>query len=276
VEGFAPARRRFYLTDVTIARASVLLLGARIWPGVRIVRRDAVIPAGQTPRSYDRLLYDAMSDSQNAAAFVAERAAGYAVPKPAELVLVAGLLPGSHAAGVLRPDDRLVRIGNRTIRTSSDVSLALKAAKSHAPISLLIERSGRPSIVAVRPVETAAGRRLGVLVRTRLLAARLPIAVRFTIGDIRGSSGGLMFALAIYAQLRKTNPGLPVAGTGTLDGDGRVGPIEGTLQKLIAAKRAGAALFLVPRRNYAEIASQRGIRVVPVTTFREALAALDR
>jgi predicted S18 family serine protease len=43
---------------------------------------------------------------------------------------------------------------------------------------------------------------------------------------------------------------------------------------LIAAKRAGVTVFLVPRANAADIASERGVRVVPVGTFSDALAAL--
>jgi PDZ domain-containing protein len=85
-----------------------------------------------------------------------------------------------------------------------------------------------------------------------------------------------MFALQIYGALRGDHrrPGTSIAGTGTIAADGSVGPIDGALQKLIAAKRAGARVFLVPKANAAEIAEERAVRVVPVGSFRDALAAL--
>jgi PDZ domain-containing protein len=100
--------------------------------------------------------------------------------------------------------------------------------------------------------------------------------VRYAIGDIAGSSGGLMFALEIYESLRPGNSRDAVAGTGTITTDGRIGPIEGARQKLIAAERAGAATFLVPRHNYPDLAptDHPKIRIIPVATFAEALAAI--
>jgi PDZ domain-containing protein len=118
------------------------------------------------------------------------------------------------------------------------------------------------------------GARLGVLVARRTSRAALPVPVRYAIGDIAGSSGGLMFALEIYESLRPGRARDPVAGTGTLTTDGRIGPIEGVRQKLIAAERAGAQTFLVPRQNYPELAhdDHPKIRIIPVATFAEALA----
>jgi len=43
---------------------------------------------------------------------------------------------------------------------------------------------------------------------------------------------------------------------------------------LIAAKRAGARIFLVPRQNFADVAGEGGVRVIPVASFRDALRAL--
>jgi PDZ domain-containing protein len=104
----------------------------------------------------------------------------------------------------------------------------------------------------------------------------LPVPVRYAMGDVEGGSGGLMMALRIYDALHGIGgaPHRTIAGTGTLDFDGRVGPIQGTPQKLIAAKRAGATVFFVPRANYADVAGERGVRIVPVGSFADALRAL--
>ena len=104
----------------------------------------------------------------------------------------------------------------------------------------------------------------------------LAVPVRYSLGDIEGGSGGLMMALRIYDALHGIGgpPNRTIAGTGTLDYDGRVGRIEGTPQKLLAAKRAGASVFFVPRANYADVAGERDVRIIPVDTFADALRAL--
>jgi PDZ domain-containing protein len=86
-----------------------------------------------------------------------------------------------------------------------------------------------------------------------------------------------MMALRIYDGLRAhgSRTGRIFAGTGTIALDGRIGPIAGTRQKLIAAKRAGARIFFVPRENYAEIAGERDLHVIPVDTFAQAARELD-
>jgi PDZ domain-containing protein len=116
--------------------------------------------------------------------------------------------------------------------------------------------------------------RLGVAVATRTEVPNLPIPVRYSLGNIAGSSGGLMFALEIYAALRDTAPGEAVAGTGTLAVDGSVGPIEGVAQKMLAARRAGCRIFLVPRDDASAVASTTGMRTIPVSNFNDAVRAL--
>ncbi|GAC1299761.1 MAG: protease DdcP [Vulcanimicrobiaceae bacterium] len=269
----APARR-FFLTDVTVARASVLLLGGALLPDTRVVRRDAVVPAGVSARTYDRVLVDAMADSQNVAALVAERAAGYRVDVPPARIVVADIVAGSRATGVLRRGDRVVRVADRPIRRVGDVARALGRLPPGTPVRLAIDRDGAPLAVVVPTMAYGTTSRLGISLRERVRAARLPVPVRFDLGDIAGSSGGLMFGLEIYAALRAPGGGEDVAGTGTLAADGRVGRIEGTRQKLVAAKRAGARVFLVPKENYADIAGDRDVRVVPVATFGDALRAI--
>lgn len=84
-----------------------------------------------------------------------------------------------------------------------------------------------------------------------------------------------MLALEIYAALRDTAPGAAVAGTGTLAADGSVGPIEGVAQKIVAARRAGCRIFLVPRDDASAAAATTDIRTIPVSNFSEAVRALN-
>jgi PDZ domain-containing protein len=87
-----------------------------------------------------------------------------------------------------------------------------------------------------------------------------------------------MFALSIVEKLgaEDLTRGRDIAGTGTVDLEGRVGAIGGIHQKLIAARRNGARVFLLPRDNLAEArrGAPRGLELVPVGTVDEALAYL--
>nr|WP_281378680.1 S16 family serine protease [Paenibacillus phyllosphaerae] len=105
--------------------------------------------------------------------------------------------------------------------------------------------------------------------------------VTIEAGDIGGPSAGLMFALQTLDLLTAGDltAGLQVAGTGTIDADGTVGPIGGIDHKVVAADRAGAQVFLVPEKN-AEAAREKAsaigtdMLIVSVTSLPEAVEAL--
>jgi Lon-like protease len=278
VEGHAPGRDRYFLTDVNVRQASVLLLLARYIPGVRLVPQEELIPKGVALTSYDRLLVQAMGDGQNIAAFVAERAAGLPLADPPTSVSVAAILPASHARNVVHVGDILVRVAGRRLDEAGDVSTALGRLPPGALVPLVFQHAGRTEYREIPTMRTATGARLGIVVRTNAEPARLVVPVRFSLANVSGSSGGLMLALQVYGAL---HPDLRrvsrrIAGTGTLSYDGSVSAIEGVGQKVIAAKRAGASVFFVPWENYGEIAQEHEIRVIPVRSFHDALTKLAR
>jgi PDZ domain-containing protein len=106
-----------------------------------------------------------------------------------------------------------------------------------------------------------------------------PIDVSYSSEDIGGPSAGLMWALGLYELMTPGDltAGRTVAGTGELLPDGTVLPIGGIRDKVIAAERAGATLFLAPADNMAELAGvdTGDMQVVSVATFDEALRALE-
>ena len=68
-----------------------------------------------------------------------------------------------------------------------------------------------------------------------------------------------------------------IAGTGTIDETGKVGPIGGAQQKILAARNANAQYFLVPNQKdnlQPALANRGSIHVIPVTTLHQALSAL--
>jgi PDZ domain-containing protein len=89
-----------------------------------------------------------------------------------------------------------------------------------------------------------------------------------------------MFALGIIDKIRTEEDltgGKIIAGTGTINDLGEVGPIGGIPQKLVGAKNAGAKYFLVPAGNCEEAVrnAQSGLPMARVGTLDEALSALE-
>jgi len=106
-----------------------------------------------------------------------------------------------------------------------------------------------------------------------------PIDVTYTSDEIGGPSAGLMWALGLYELLtpKDITAGRTIAGTGEIAPDGTVYPIGGIQDKVIAAQRAGATIFLAPTDNMAELqgVDTGDMQVIPVKTFDDALQALQ-
>lgn len=108
------------------------------------------------------------------------------------------------------------------------------------------------------------------------------IEVELKLADVGGPSAGLLFSLGIVDKLNGDGDGgdltggRVVAGTGTIDADGKVGPVGGVPLKTQAARRDGATVFLVPKAECADARAElpRGLRLIPVTTLEGAVDAL--
>jgi Lon-like protease len=104
------------------------------------------------------------------------------------------------------------------------------------------------------------------------------VKVTLHLADVGGPSAGLMFSLGIIDKLDRTEltGGRTIAGTGTITASGTVGAVGGVPLKMLAAKRDGATVFLVPKGECSDAAPEKptGLRLVPVTNLGGALSAL--
>jgi PDZ domain-containing protein len=116
---------------------------------------------------------------------------------------------------------------------------------------------------------------------------RFPVQIDVDTNDISGPSAGLAMSLAIIDDLSPGDltGGKRVAVTGTIDSAGTVGPIGGLSQKAVAARRAGAQVFIVPacaaddRQCAADLATAKqrvgnDVELAPVSTLAQALRVL--
>ena len=96
-----------------------------------------------------------------------------------------------------------------------------------------------------------------------------------------GPSAGITMATAFYSTVTGVPVRAEVAMTGEISLRGKVLPIGGLKEKLLAAKQAGIKLVLIPKdneRDLAEISEEitAGMEIVPVTEMTEVLKlALD-
>ncbi|MFU0515225.1 PDZ domain-containing protein [Gardnerella vaginalis] len=106
------------------------------------------------------------------------------------------------------------------------------------------------------------------------------VKVKMHIDDIGGPSAGMMYALGILNKLTGVDlaGGKTIAGTGTIDNNGKVGAIGGIRLKMISAKRDGARWFLAPNSNCDEVVDNipQGLNVVSVKTLDDAYKALEK
>jgi PDZ domain-containing protein len=235
---------------------------------------DSVYAPDETEEDSRRESAVQMVSSQDAAIANALRELGYDTKPVIEVLDVSKDLP---AQGKLEVRDVLVRIGDTEVTSPQSVVEAVDAAPAGKPLTFEVVRDGKPTTVEITPAMVDGDKRIGIVPGR---GYDFPFDVSVGIPDsIGGPSAGLMFSLAIYDTLTpgSLTGGADVAGTGTINAAGKVGPIGGIQQKIVSARDAGAELFLVPADNCAEAldAPHGDMRLVKASTMPGALDSVQ-
>jgi PDZ domain-containing protein len=249
------------------------LLTAWLSPAQDVYHVDELFPPAATQEQVAEENKAEMAGSQQEAAAVALRALGQEVP---QVVVVRQVVKGAPAEGELQAGDVIVSIGGAAARDSTAIRTAIQGVTPGETVEVVVERSGaqvttHPDTGKADDGRTVLGIVLGV-------DYKLPFSVKIDVGNVGGPSAGLMFSLGIYDKLTDgaLTGGSVIAGTGTIDEKGSVGPIGGIAQKMVGAREGGATFFLAPADNCAEAAGREpsGLQVIKVSTFDDALAAV--
>jgi PDZ domain-containing protein len=214
-----------------------------------------------------------MVSSQDSAVAVALDELGYDVQPAIEVLSVSD---GSPAQGALKVRDIFLEVNGQKVTSTDDVIKAVQAVPAGQQVTFVVRRDGQRVEVPVTPEEKDGKPTIGIQLGT---GYQFPFHVSVNIPQaIGGPSAGLMFSLGIYDTLTpgSLTDGQVIAGTGTLDGSGKVGPIGGIQQKIVAARDAGAKLFMVPPDNCKDAAGapHGDMRLVKATTMHDAVQAL--
>jgi PDZ domain-containing protein len=271
---------KLMLTTVNVSEPSVVEAAiAWLRPHREFFVREDVVPTGVGHDEYQRAQLEMFSESVRVAAAVGLREAGEEVDVRGNGVRVLSVLDGSPADGKLRAGDVIRSVNGRAVDLASDLSAITSAGKVGDDMSIVIRRDGTQRSVTLELGQLSSGRPgIGVSIETVDPKIELPFDVGFTESDIGGPSAGLMLALSVYDLLEPGDltRGRTIAGTGTIDIAGNVGPIGGIQEKVIGARRKGATLFLAPASEAADAraAAPKGLTVVGVKTFQDAVDAL--
>ncbi|GAF14618.1 LOW QUALITY PROTEIN: Lon-like protease with PDZ domain [Bacillus sp. JCM 19045] len=290
--GFDDDSGVFMLTTIRSAKATPILA---FWSLFSDFRSLYPAPTNMSDDEYDMRQTMLMTGSQEDAKIAAYQAADIGnVTIEYEGVYVTGIVDGMSADGMIEPGDIIEQVNGEEIQTAEDLLQKLSEFQLDDEVDLGIkreeERFTRTLTFSEFPEQEQieAGRvGIGISGPVTNRSVELNPPVTISAGAIGGPSAGLMFALEIYSQLEEIDltKGYNIAGTGTINEDGQVGPIGGANQKIVAADREGADFFLVPNQAGApgsnfEEASEAAERIgtdmviVPIDTLDEALAFL--
>ncbi|UGY93525.1 YlbL family protein [Streptomyces gobiensis] len=254
-----------------------------------VVPHSTLYPEGKTAEEAEEENAEEFTQSQQSAKVAALKELG--IPVPTRTV-VASVVKNSPAEGNLRAGDVIKAVDGKPVDKPGDVAELVTRHKPGENVIFTVvpakaaeaaEKAGEdPAGAATKRVSITTTQAkddkraiVGIQAGT---AHTFPFEIDIKLADVGGPSAGLMFALGIVDKLTPTEltAGTFVAGTGTIDAAGTVGPIGGVQMKTLAAREAGAKFFLTPEANCPTAAEQKpeGLTLVKVGTMDGAMKAL--
>ncbi|MFD3554972.1 PDZ domain-containing protein [Streptomyces goshikiensis] len=254
-----------------------------------VVPHDNLYPNGKTDKESTQENAEEFSQSQESAKVAALKQIG--IPVSARVV-VSSVVKASPSEGKLHAGDVIQAVDGAPVKEPGDVAKLVTKHKAGEPVEFTIvpaaeaaeaERAhrepGSPTKITITSGKAEGDGHAIVGIRAGT-DHTFPFTVDIKLADVGGPSAGLMFALGIVDKLTPEDltGGKFIAGTGTIDDEGKVGPIGGIQMKTIGARQAGARYFLTPAENCASAAAHvpDGLTLVKVSTIDDATKALQK
>lgn len=282
----------FMLTTIRMGKANIYsYLLASLSEYQEVYPLDAIRGKEETEEEYNVRQLHLMASSKISAIEVAYKKAGIPIHYDFQGVYVLNVVENMPAAGKLEPGDRIFKVDDLEFKSSQEFIDYVSKESAGDKIALTFMRKNEENEVEVQVErfpenENKVGVGIG-LVDDKEIQVNPSVEVK--TDDIGGPSAGLMFSLEIYNQLTEEDltRGYEIAGTGTITPDGKVGPIGGIEQKIVAADKAGADIFFAPNEEGEKDSNYRAavktaediktkMKIVPVDTFEEAVAYLEK
>ncbi len=255
----------------------------------KVVPHDTLYPDGKTEEQSTQENAEEFSQSQESAKVAALKELDIPVRS---WVIVSTVLKGSPAEGRLHAGDVIKAVDGTAVKAPDDVA---KLVTEHKPGEKAVftivpakeqaaaekenrTATGTKDVTITTAKSDDGGTRRAIVGISAGTDHTFPFTIDIKLADVGGPSAGLMFSLGIVDKLTPGNltGGKFVAGTGTIDDNGKVGPIGGIEMKTVGARQKGAEYFLTPKDNCAAAAKDTpaGLTLVKVDTIDDALNAL--
>ncbi|MGW7350626.1 YlbL family protein [Streptomyces sp. NPDC054784] len=256
-----------------------------------VVPHSTLYPSDKSAKEVDEENAEEFSRSQESAKVAALKALGKTVPTR---VVVQSVVKDGAAHGRLHAGDVIQAVDGKPVENPQDVGESVTKHEPGAKVDFTIVPAAEADAAekAEKDPNDLKGKRITVPTKKapddgRALvgiqpgtAHTFPFPIDITLADVGGPSAGLMFALGIVDKLTKEDltGGAFVAGTGTIDADGKVGAIGGIQMKTVAARDKGAEFFMTPKDNCSAAAAHTpdGLTLVKVDTMDDAMDALKK
>jgi PDZ domain-containing protein len=191
---------------------------------------------------------------------------------------VIALTKNFPAAKQLKLGDIILQVNEHPITTTTELINHIKQIKPGSELKLIVKRNIDLINVTVQTQADAKDPKkavIGVQVSDEVeLDLPLKVAFKPYLLHVGGPSHGAMLTLALIDQLTPggVTHGNVVAGTGTINSLGQVGPIGGIRQKAFTIERSAADVFFVPAEQLAEARlGASHLNIVPVMTIDDIL-----
>ena len=267
-----------HLNMTTVSQRDGLSLGQALvlWGSgsQQLVPRDLVFPPEKSREDIEKTQSADFQNSEDNAEYAA-----LSFLKFDRAVTVEKVTDPGPSVGKLQVGDAVDKVDGIPVPDIATFTKLLKATKPDQEITLDFRRKNSPPGTATVKLGRNDDRDYGYLGIGVLDAPWAPFTIDFNLANIGGPSAGLMFSLAVIDKLTTgdLNGAKFVAGTGTITGDGKVGPIGGITHKMSTAAEAGATVFLVPADNCddARTVAQDSMTLIKSETLTQTVEALN-
>ncbi|MFE4952935.1 PDZ domain-containing protein [Streptomyces sp. NPDC056653] len=254
-----------------------------------VVPHDTLYPGGKTEEQSTQENAEEFSQSQESAKVAALTELGIPVTSR---VVVSTVIKDSPAQGKLHAGDVIKAVDGTAVKQPEDVAKLVTKNKPGQNVTFTVipaktaaaaEKAGKQPegteniTITTKKAPKENRAIVGIQAGTD---HTFPFEIDIKLADVGGPSAGLMFSLGIVDKLTpgQLTGGKFIAGTGTIDDQGKVGPIGGINMKLVGARDAGARYFLTPGDNCKAAASDTpsGLTLVKVKTIDDAKKSLEK
>jgi Predicted secreted protein containing a PDZ domain len=294
VSGTQPVHGDYRLVYIYLGQANIYqYLWAKLDgnPYTTLIPENQVMIPNESGTAYNLRQKNYMTQAQQSASYVAYKAAGKKPDLIKDGALVLDVMPGMPAGKIVKPGDLIIGADHHKVPSTAALNALIKNKKPGDQVQLAVMRGKKLQQLTVTiarfPKNLAGnGKKQGIGVyQSDQMQVRVSPPVRFNITNIGGPSAGLMMTLDIYDQLTRQDlaKGRNIAGTGTIEMDGTVGPIGGIAEKIVGADQSGVSIFFAPvadQEYQTAVRTAKSIgshmKIVPVRTFNDAISYLSK